>query len=207
MILNYPVLLFIVPYSPYKRSTFTDLSYFDIKPLVSDRLNYSDFLLQQPLDLNRVMNAERVIITEYTSPTHLEERMMADELKNTSIPVITENLLTLYKGVVDCHPFNTPYLDVRQLSRILLLYPSEVSSSVFSPLASYIAESDLFESFQVSLLSDALASMYTLLPSFMTSIDIKAYRFFTPLQNIAPYLFDLINSIFDPKSSSAISVK
>ena len=149
--LHYPVVFYLVKASPFQKKTFVNL------PLLSEKVVgkfCTNPLHSQlgPLSLSQIMNAERIIITEYTSISHIEERLMCEEPDNTAIAMIVDTFLELFSEA-DC-------MDVPHLCKLLLLYPQEEgSSSVFSPFASYISQRDLFDSFQMAGLSDALSSM------------------------------------------------
>lgn len=149
--LNYPVVFYLIKASPFHKSTFTNL------PLSSEKIVgrfCTNPLHKQlgPITVSQILNAERIIITEYTSLSHIEERLMCDEPDNTSIAIIVETFLELFSES-DC-------MDVAHLCKFLLLYPrNEGASSIFSPFASYISQRDLFDSFQMPGLSDALSSM------------------------------------------------
>lgn len=140
-----PIVLYQVKASPFYKSTFSSISL--LAEYVSGMENKSP-----SLDIHTILEADRIVITEYTSPSGMEERIMKEEPDNTAIAIIVETILQLFEeyGVMDVH----------HLTKLLLLYPHEEGSScVFSPFASYIAQRDLFDSFQIATLSDALSSM------------------------------------------------
>ena len=80
---------------------------------------------------------------------------------------------------------------------MLLLFPqNESAGSVFSPVASYVAENGIVNSNQLSGISDALGY----------SIDMNTSAFFLPFTHLKPYLFDMLTSIFLPKRYSEARV-
>lgn len=76
------------------------------------------------------------------------------------------------------------------MSHILLIYPKfENEGSVYSPVASYVAENGLVEANELSGIADALC----------TNVDLSTSSLFLPLTHLRPHTFDALASIFLPK--------
>lgn len=79
------------------------------------------------------------------------------------------------------------------MSHILLIYPKfENEGSVYSPVASYVAENGLVEANELSGIADALC----------TNIDLSTSSLFLPFTHLRPHIFDTLASIFLPKHYS-----
>lgn len=102
-LLQYPVILYLCPACPYEQSSFLHLSERNIKPTISNVFsveNRSKFnMLLPPLDVTRVMKANRFVISpSHSSVSCLHRVVSSDEEERASIHLILETLLCLSKS-------------------------------------------------------------------------------------------------------------
>lgn len=221
-ILAHGTLLYVFNQSPYYKHTYASPDPARVQWYASERLlkyfdideAYLQSHVPSPLQL---LKAERIVVSNYRSPDHLEVSAggRADvqcifsktDVENTSISIIATTILELFEDfeielsglmqqIKQVHALASSHRQIDYLSHVLLLFPqNESAGSVFSPVASFVAENGIVGSNQLSGISDALCS----------SIDMKTASFFLPFTHLKPYLFDMLTSIFLPKSYSAPS--
>ena len=102
VILEHPVILYWIPASPFDQTPFLSLPQLSLKPVISDKI-HSDLACQisrQLPELNfiRLMKADRFVITKYCSKSGIEENIHLQVNENTSICIILENIVGLFRS-------------------------------------------------------------------------------------------------------------